>query len=312
MHILTIFKFWLTAITAKCLLMSTVATRVSVTENRAMQIKMTATGTSYTVGDLKKLSTKTALASVCGPPELLSEESRFPESAVKVMKEMPTVNRFVVANPKAMMENPLIAKSVGLDFDAMDSSMPLSSLAEKLPVIYIGDMHPEYGTLGFLLSKKSDKSMNDIKPELRSFRQTQVYIGGTQNRGNSFTMLHRRQGFPENRALKVLAPGKGGNDEKGKIENSNEFRLYFSPDVAMANELCSTGDAKPGEFKFFQWSTVWLPKQLDLEYELKCWLTLKAPVRAIFEEFDPSQPLWRRLVGSLPSSLLQNKAGQVE
>ena len=257
---------------------------------------MSSTEMAYTVGDLEKLTTKAALASVLGPSELLSPEARYADNTVNVMKEIPTVNRFVVANPKAMLENPLIAKSVDLDFDTLDASMPLTKLAEKLPVIYLADQHPEYGTLGFILNKMSEKTMNDLNPEFRSFRQSSVYLGGTQNRGNSFTMLHRRHGFPENRALKVL-PGE-----------ESEFKLYFSPDVAMANELCSTGDAEPGEFKFFQWSTVWLPKQLDLEYESKCWLTLKAPVDIIFEEHGPSQqPLWRRLVGSLPAGLLQSK-----
>ena len=250
-------------------------------------VEMSSKESSYTVGDLRKLTTKTSLASVCGPQELLSAEARYPENTVSVMKEVPTVNRFVVANPKAMSENPEIAKSVGLDFDTLDPSMPLEMLAEMLPVIYVADLHPEYGTMGFMLNKKSDKTMNDVSPEFRSFRPSSVYLGGAQNRGNSFTMLHRRHGFPENRALKVLPSEEG------------EFKLYFSPDVAMANELCSTGDATPAEFKFFQWSTVWLPKQLDLEYERKCWLTLKAPADIIFEEHKPSQgPLWRRLVGS--------------
>ena len=65
-------------------------------------------------------------------------------------------------------------------------------------------------------------------------------------------MLHRRHGFPENRALKVL-PGE--ESEFGCIQ----------PRRGHGQWLCSTGDAEPGEFKFFQWSTVWLPKQLDLE-----------------------------------------------
>ena len=75
----------------------------------------------------------------------------------------------------------------------------------------------------------------------------------------------------------------------------------------MANELCMTKDAESQDFKFFQWATVWLPKQIELEYEQKCWLTLKAPVNAIFDDDIPTQPLWRRLVSSLPAGLLQSK-----
>lgn len=257
-------------------------------------LRMTLTEESYTVQDLRKLSTKAALSAVCGDRSLLRDDCRYNE--VSVVKGAPTVNRFVVANPKAMLENPLIAKTVGLDFDAIDASMPLSKLADELPVIYIADVHSEYGTMGLMLNKRADVSMNDVSPEFRSFRSRAVYQGGTQNRGNSFTMLHKRQGFPDNRALKVLPD-----------DDDAQFRLYFSPDIAMANELCMTKDADATDFKFFQWATVWLPKQIDLEYEQKCWLTLKAPVSAIFDDDIPSQPLWRRLVGSLPAGLLQTK-----
>lgn len=33
------------------------------------------------------------------------------------------------------------------------------------------------------------------------------------------------------------------------VPGKPDFRLFFSPDVAMANELCSTGDADPRDFK---------------------------------------------------------------
>jgi hypothetical protein len=130
-------------------------------------------------------------------------------------------------------------------------------------------------------------------------------------------MLHRRQGFPDNRAFKVLpndhsssssssSGGGGGKDGNHKDIGDCDYRLYFSPDLAMANELCSTGDAEPAEFKFFQWATVWLPKQIELEYDKRAWITLRAPVSAIFDDDDAtSPPLWRRLVGSLPPGLLQ-------
>ena len=265
------------------------------TQRRGVHLRMAVTEESYTVKDLKTLSTKAALSAVCGDRNLLKGEYRYDDDQVSVVKGAPTVNRFVVANPKAMLENPLISKSMGLDFDTIDPKLPLSKLATELPVIYIADVHPEYGTMGFMLNKRSDVSMNDIHPEFRSFRSRAVYLGGTQNRGNSFTMLHKRQGFPDNRALKVLP------------DNDAQFRLYFSPDVAMANELCMTGDADHLDFKFFQWATIWLPKQIEMEYEQRCWLTLKAPVGAIFDDDIHTQPLWRRLIGSLPAELLQSR-----
>jgi len=242
------------------------------------------------LGDLAKLSTKAALQGVCGTLSTSQIESMVIPN-VDVEKSAPTVCRFVIANPKAFWEKTMIAKSYGVDFSMLDPSMPLTDLAALLPVIYVADVHQEYGTLGYMLNKASGKSMNDLKPELKSFRDRPVYFGGVQNRGSSFTMLHRKQSFPDNRVLRYL-PGEPS------------FRLFFSPDLAMANELCLTKDAKPNEFRFFQWATVWLPKQLDLEYEQKMWLTIKAPADVIFEDESPTRPLWRRLVASLPPSRL--------
>jgi hypothetical protein len=43
----------------------------------------------------------------------------------------------------------------------------------------------------------------------------------------------------------------------------------------MANELCSTQDALPGDFKMFSWATIWPPRNLDQEYQRKLWITVE-------------------------------------
>jgi hypothetical protein len=69
--------------------------------------------------------------------------------------------------------------------------------------------------------------------------------------------------------------------------------------MGYANEICMTGDANPKQFKsvsqlrftfkselqfefimirFFQWSTIWQPEQLNQEYDEKLWLTIQAPL----------------------------------
>ena len=252
----------------------------------------------HVIGDLPKLTTKAALQAVCGPmPTSVSDDYLYKD--VDIVKSAPTVCRFVLGNPKALFENPLIAKSVGLDFASMDPATPLTALAAMLPVAYVADWHSDYGTLGFMLNKPSGQSMNDIKPEMKAFRSRPVYLGGLNNRGNSFTMMHAKAGFPENRPFKGLPPSPAGETNKAPT-----FKLFFSPDVAMANELCLTNDAQPSDFKFFQWATVWLPNQLDLEYGRKVWLTVQAPQRVVFDDDKPHAPLWRRLLHSLPPSRL--------
>ena len=260
-----------------------------------------------TVGDLGRLSTKAALLAVSGDAVLAPA---YKYKGVDIVKSAPTVCKFVLGNPKALYENPMIAKSVGLDFASMDPTTPLTALAPLLPVVYIADWHSEYGTLGFMLNKASGQSMNDVKPEYRAFRQRPVYVGGVNNRGNSFTMLHAKAGFPENRPFKGLPPPPSSSSSSSPAAAAAAepapFRLFFSPDVAMANELCLTNDAQPRDFKFFQWATVWLPKQLDLEYGKKLWLTVRAPLEVIFDDDDNAvaAPLWRRLVQSLPPERL--------
>lgn len=119
-------------------------------------------------------------------------------------------------------------------------------------MLYIADTHPEYGTLGLRLNERDPgRTMVDLFPALRSFRDRPIYLGGEVNSGSSFTMVHRKSGFPENRVWKG-------------VPDKPDFKLFFSPDLAMANELCLTGDARPGEFKFFTWTTVWSPKALEV------------------------------------------------
>lgn len=224
-----------------------------------------------TVADLDHLSTKQALVSICGTIDY--DNPSLLESKISICKAAPTICQYVIANPVVFFQNPKIAALYGVDVDIIPKSTPLTDLARLLPVIYIADNHPEYGMLGLQLNKKSNYTLNTaydgIYSGLKTLRNRPVYIGGAQNRGSSFTMVHRKVGFPENRSWKTI-PG------------NTEFRLFFSPDIAMANELCSTKDALPSEFKFFQFATIWQPRQLELEYDKKLWITINGPVQVIY------------------------------
>lgn len=249
---------------------------------------------SYTLSDLGKLNTKAALLAFCGDVDSIPASAKFEN--VNVEKSKPTYNRFIIANPKALLNDANVARTFGIDLDSISGATPLTEIAARLPVIYIADVHSEYGTMGYMLTDRCSKSMGDSKPEYRMFRSRPIFNGGGIGRGSSFTMLHRKGGFPENRALRVL-PGP---------ENI-EYKLYFSPDIAMANELCMTKDATPEEFKFFEWASIWSPKQLEQEYDKKLWLTIKAPSDVIFDDNNAPFPLWSRMVASLPDGLLRPK-----
>jgi putative AlgH/UPF0301 family transcriptional regulator len=266
-----------------------------------------------TIGDLGRMTTKAALLAVSGPAPS-PDVKNYAFKGVDIVKSAPTVCRFVLGNPKALYENPLIAKSVGLDFSTLDMATPLSTLAPLLPVLYVADWHSEYGTLGFLLNKPTGQTLGEVKPEYKAFRQRPVYLGGVNNRGNSFTMMHAKAGFPDNRPFRALPPDNSASASSTAASTtvpSYSFKLFFSPDVAMANELCLTNDASPSDFKFFQWAHVWLPNQLELEYTRKAWLTVAAPQEVIFVDdggnspaAGATKPLWQRLVHSLPPTRL--------
>ena len=249
-------------------------------------------GSGKTVADLRDMSVKDTLKEIAGPLYTLPSTEIVPNS--DVVKAAPSVCKYIIANPKAFLENEEIAKYHGLELAAFSPSTPLVDLAKHLPVLYIADVHSEYGTLGFLLNRPTGFRLGDeqFNPEFKAFRNRRVYLGGVQNRGSSFTMVHQKTGFPDNRKWKGI-PG------------DNEFKLFFSPDIAMANELCMTNDANVEDFKFFQWATVWSPKQLELEYKQKLWLTIQAPVGLIFEDSEAMAiPLWRRIVASFPPERL--------
>ena len=140
------------------------------------------------VKDLKNLSVKEALNAVCS--QEFESKHLFPKT--DIAKKAPTVCTYVIGNPKAFFEKPRMAKAYGVDVDSIDPKTPLSDLAKILPVVYVADVHTEYGTLGYQLNKRSQNTMNDMSPELRSFRKTPIHLGGAQNKGSSFTMVHNK------------------------------------------------------------------------------------------------------------------------
>jgi len=246
--------------------------------------------TTYSINDINELPTKDAIRVVCGSNSL---PSKYKYENVDIVQKTPTLCEYIIANPKSFLENPELAKQYGVDFDEIDKSRPAEELAAYLPVIYLADYHSEYGNLGYMLNKRSS-SLVELRPELRALRGSSVYLGGVRKQGSSFTMVHAKVGFPENRPFKSI-PG------------NTAFRFFFSPDLAMANELCLTNDAKPNDFKFVQWGTVWPPRSLEQQYQEKLWITVSGPPSIFFDDDIAEAPVWRRVVASLPPSRLAPK-----
>jgi hypothetical protein len=194
------------------------------------------------IGDLYSMSAKEAIAAVCGPP--VDKKMQFTHT--DIVKQNPMICKFVVANPKAFLDpaNRALAEARGFNTASVDPSFPATDLARLLPVCYLVDVHQEYGMLGLRLNApRQDLNMGDLHPELKSFRDRPVYSGGLDNSGSSFLMVHRKQGFPDNRVW-------------AGVPDKPEFKFFFSPDLAMANELCLTNDARYVKHILFSLPTV--------------------------------------------------------
>lgn len=203
-------------------------------DRRARSISLAASHAEEMGRYLDQLGSDRALEAVCGG--IGGSDDLFPNVRALRPSAPPMINHFAVAAPVPFLQNPRLASKYGCDLSALRSDADFLTLAQQLPVIYLADDHSDYGMFGLQLNKKSGKTVGDMYASLRSLRMRPVYTGGAGKKGASFTMLHRKAGFPKNRAWKTL-PAK------------NDFRLFFSPDIAMANELCMTNDAKAEDFK---------------------------------------------------------------
>lgn len=143
------------------------------------------------------------------------------------------------------------------------------------------------------------ETVEDLFPSLKVIRNQPLYRGGAKQQGSAWYMLHRRKEFPENRAFKKLPTSQVINYPAFK---DDAFSIFYSPAVAYANELCMSGDAKPEEFKFFSWSTIWGLDQLENEVKERKWIVVEGPPDILFAQ-DPKgeePPLYRRILCSLP------------
>jgi hypothetical protein len=101
----------------------------------------------YVISDLKKMSNKEAFRA-------MSESSTIKSSLliedVEIAASKPTINKYIIANPKGFLVNPQASKLyMNGEIDDLDESTPLQQYMSMLPVIYIAENHPDYGTLGW-------------------------------------------------------------------------------------------------------------------------------------------------------------------
>jgi hypothetical protein len=103
------------------------------------------------LSDIKSLSIVDGIKTLAKQFEVGGVSYKFPNT--HIIRGRPTVGKFIIANPKAFLDNPTTIKpycNVPLTED-----MDLRGFVLSLPVIYIADNHDELGTLGYIINRKA-------------------------------------------------------------------------------------------------------------------------------------------------------------
>jgi len=133
--------------------------------------------------------------------------------------------------------------------------------------------HSEEGSVGFVLNKPVDLSVNDVLndfPEVKS----EISIGGPVNT-NTIHYIHTL-GEKIPNSVKVL-------------EN-----LYWGGDFEVVKDMLSQEVIKPGEIRFFLGYAGWSPKQLENELSDNAWLVSEMNSKQIMQ--GPDDNLWKDIL----------------
>ncbi|RYH00217.1 hypothetical protein EON65_49600 [archaeon] len=97
--------------------------------------------------EAKDMTLGELFGAICGNQKVANSELLYDN--VNLIKKEPNINQFVIANPKAFLDQPDLAKKYGVDFTLVKpgEKVDLTLLARMLPVIYIADWHKDYGEM---------------------------------------------------------------------------------------------------------------------------------------------------------------------
>ena len=145
----------------------------------------------------------------------------------------------------------------------------------KRSVVLLSE-HNEEGTIGFILNKPTDISVNEA---IRDFPQieSKLYFGGPVQT-DSLQYIH------------TLGM---------RLEGSREIMngVYWGGNFEVLKSMIDTGQVKPSEIRFFVGYSGWQPSQLDTEVKEKSWII--APGNFQFAFFDNPKKLWGDVLRSL-------------
>jgi putative transcriptional regulator len=135
-------------------------------------------------------------------------------------------------------------------------------------VVFLCD-HKEDGTIGFVLNRQYENTLDELVPGLEGYKLSVYYGGPVQP--DTIHFLHQYADIPG--SLEVL---------KG---------VYWGGDFDQIIEMIKTGIISPDKIRFFIGYSGWGNKQLDDEMKEKSWLTVRATRKLIFHRNH--QEIWK-------------------
>ncbi len=130
--------------------------------------------------------------------------------------------------------------------------------------------HRKDGTIGFVINRKFDNTLDELLPEIEGHKLP-VYYGGPVQM-NTIHFLHR---YPDE------IPG-GVEIMKG---------VFWGGDFDSVVTLVNSGKADPEKIRFYIGYSGWSNGQLENEMEEKTWLTVQATRRLIFHK--NAEEIWK-------------------
>jgi putative transcriptional regulator len=135
--------------------------------------------------------------------------------------------------------------------------------------------HSENGSVGFVLNKPIDLTIQDVIKDFPEF-DTKLYVGGPVGK-DTVHYIH---------TLGELLP-----DSVHVKDN-----IYWGGDFERLKELISEGMVQPSQIRFFLGYSGWSPKQLDGEIENNAWLISEVDGNWIM---SPDKDMWKEVLNSM-------------
>ncbi len=135
--------------------------------------------------------------------------------------------------------------------------------------------HSENGSVGFVLNKPIDLTIQDVIKDFPQF-DTKLYVGGPVGK-DTVHYIH---------TLGELLP------ESVHVKDN----IYWGGDFNRLKELISEGMVQPSQIRFFLGYSGWSPKQLEGEIENNAWLISEVDGNWIM---SPDKDMWKEVLNSM-------------